>query len=53
MPYVRTVQTAPAATAVQIVYPSRRGSRKIEHLGSAHDGATQAMPLLRNQVADG
>lgn len=27
------------ATAVQIVYSSRRGSREIEHLGSAHDEA--------------
>jgi hypothetical protein len=39
VPYVRTVKTAPGATAVQIVYSSRRGSRDIEHLGSAHDGA--------------
>ena len=36
MAYVRTVKTASGATAVQIVYSSRRGSRKIEHLGSAH-----------------
>jgi hypothetical protein len=35
--YVRTVKTASGATAVQIVYTSRRGSRSIEHLGSAHD----------------
>jgi len=34
--YVRTVKTASGATAVQIVYSSRRGSRKIAHLGSAH-----------------
>ncbi len=34
--YVRTVKTASGATAVQIVYSSRRGSRSIEHLGSAH-----------------
>jgi len=33
------VKTASGATAVQIVYSSRRGSREIEHLGSAHDGA--------------
>ena len=39
MPYVRTVKTASGATAVQIVYSSHRGSRDIEHLGSAHDGA--------------
>jgi Transposase DDE domain len=37
--YVRTVKTASGATAVQIVYSSRRGSRDIEHIGSAHDGA--------------
>jgi len=39
VPYVRTVKTASGATAVQIVYSSHRGSRDIEHLGSAHDGA--------------
>ena len=36
-PYVRTVKTALGATAVQIVHSSRRGSRDIEHIGSAHD----------------
>lgn len=35
--YVRTVKTASGATAVQIVWSSRRGSRSIEHVGSAHD----------------
>jgi hypothetical protein len=35
--YVRTVKTSSGATAVQIVWSSRRGSRSIEHLGSAHD----------------
>jgi Transposase DDE domain len=39
VPYVRTVKTSSGATAVQIVYSSHRGSRQIEHLGSAHDGA--------------
>jgi hypothetical protein len=38
-PDVRTVQTASGATAVQIVYSSQRGSRDIEHTGSAHDDA--------------
>ena len=33
---MRTVKTSSGATAVQIVHSSRRGSRKIEHLGSAH-----------------
>ena len=37
MPYVRMVKTASGATAVQIVYSWRRGSREIEHIGSAHD----------------
>jgi hypothetical protein len=34
--YVRTVRTTSGATAVQIVWSSRRGARQIEHLGSAH-----------------
>jgi len=34
--YVRTVKTSSGATAVQIVHSSRKGSRSIEHLGSAH-----------------
>jgi Transposase DDE domain len=37
VPYVRTVRTKSGATAVQIVWSSRRGSRSIEHIGSAHD----------------
>jgi hypothetical protein len=37
--YVRTVKTASGAIAVQIVWSTRRGSRQIEHLGSAHDDA--------------
>ena len=39
MAYVRTVRTASGARAVQIVHGSRRGSRTIEHIGSAHDDA--------------
>lgn len=39
MAYVRAVKTSSGATAVQIVWSSRKGSRKIEHLGSAHDEA--------------
>ena len=34
---MRTVKTASGATAVQIVHSSRRGSRDIEHIGSARD----------------
>jgi hypothetical protein len=37
--YVRTVMTASGATAVQIVWSTRRGWRQIEHLGSARDDA--------------
>jgi len=40
--YVRTVKTASGATAVQIVWSSRRGARSIEHIGSAHDEAELA-----------
>jgi hypothetical protein len=39
VPYLRTVKTASGAIAVQIVHSSRRGSRDIEHIGSAHDDA--------------
>lgn len=44
-PYVRTVRTASGARAVQIVHSSRRGSRDIEHIGSAHDDVE--LELLR------
>lgn len=33
------MKTTSGATAVQVVWSSRRGSREIEHLGSAHDEA--------------
>ena len=42
MPYMRTVKTTSDATAAQVVWASRRGSREIEHLGSAHDEAELA-----------
>ena len=42
MAYVRTVKTASGATAVQVVWSWRRGSRSIEHIGSAHDEAELA-----------
>lgn len=38
-PYVRTVKTASGARAVQIVHSTHRGSREIEHIGSAHTEA--------------
>ena len=37
MAFVRTVKTASGATAVQIVHGKRRGVRRLEHVGSAHD----------------
>jgi hypothetical protein len=53
--YVRTVKTASGATAVQIVHSTRRGARKIEHLGSAHDEAElEALKeAARQRLADG
>ncbi|WP_241999422.1 MULTISPECIES: IS1634 family transposase [Kribbella] len=52
---MRTVKTASGATAVQIVYSSRRGSRDIEHLGSAHDGEElEALKAVaRQRIAEG
>jgi len=48
--YVRTVKTASGATAVQIVHSSRRGSRRIEHIGSAHDDAQlEALKIAARQ----
>ncbi len=49
MAYVRTVKTSSGATAVQIVHSSRRGSREIEHLGSAH--TPQEVEALRTVAA--
>ena len=47
--YVRTVKTASGATAVQIVYANRRGSRQIEHLGSAH--SAKELDILKRVAA--
>ena len=53
--YVRTVKTSSGATAVQIVWSTRRGSRQIEHLGSAHDdGEVEALKAAaRQRLAEG
>lgn len=53
--YVRTVKTASGAIAVQIVWSNRRGSRNIEHLGSAHDdGELEALKAAaRQRLAEG
>ena len=55
MPYVRTVKTASGAMAVQIAYSSRRGSRDIEHIGSAHDDAELELlkAVARQRLAAG
>jgi len=53
--YVRTVKTASGATAVQIVWSYHRGSRDIEHIGSAHDDAELELlkAAARQRVAAG
>ena len=55
MAYVRSVKTASGAIAVQIVWSTRRGSRQIEHLGSAHDEAEVAAlkAAARQRLAEG
>jgi hypothetical protein len=55
VPYVRTVKTKSGATAVQVVWSSQRGSREIEHLGSAHDDAGLEMlkAAARQRIAAG
>jgi hypothetical protein len=52
---LRTVKTASGATAVQIVHSSRRGSRDIEHIGSAHDetGVEVLKAAARQRLAAG
>jgi len=54
-PYVRTVKTASGARAVQIVYSQRRGSREIEHIGSAHTDADLELlkAVARQRLAAG
>ena len=47
--YVRTVRTASGATAVQIVHAKRRGARRMEHVGSAHD--EQELEALKTAAA--
>jgi hypothetical protein len=51
---MRTVKTGSGATAVQIVHSSRRGSRDIEHIGSAHDDAAlELLEAARQRLAAG
>jgi hypothetical protein len=53
--YVRTVRTASGARAVQIVHSQRRGSRQIEHIGSAHTDADLELlkAVARQRLAAG
>jgi hypothetical protein len=55
VPYVRTVRTSSGATAVQIVYSYHRGSRQIEHIGSARDDAELELlkAVARQRLAAG
>jgi hypothetical protein len=50
-----TLKTTSGATAVQVVWSSRRGSREIEHLGSAHDDAEleALMAVAQQRIAAG
>jgi hypothetical protein len=49
--YVRTVKTARGALAVQIVHSNRRGSREIEHIGSAHSPeGVEALSLVYDRL---
>lgn len=53
-PYIRTVRTASGATAVQVVYAEKRGSKKMEHIGSAYSQEDLAALKLRaQQLLDG
>jgi hypothetical protein len=55
VPYIRTVKASSGATAVQIVYSYHRGSRQIEHIGSAHDDAELELlkAVARQRLAAG
>ena len=47
---MRTVKTASGAAAVQIVHSNRRGSREIEHIGSAHTpGEVEVLKTVAQQ----
>jgi hypothetical protein len=49
---MRTMKTSSGATAVQIVWSTRRGSRQIKHLGSAHDdGEVEALKAAARDSA--
>ena len=55
MAYLRTVRTASGAIAAQIVYSCHRGSRQIEHIGSAHcdAGLELLQAVARQRLAAG
>lgn len=50
MAYVRTVKTASGAKGGAEMWSSRKGSRQIEHLGSAHvEGQLEALKAVAAQ----
>ena len=53
--YVRTAKTASGTRAVQIVHSQYRGSRSIEHIGSAHTDADWELLVAaaRQKIAAG
>jgi hypothetical protein len=49
---MRTVKTSSGATAAQIMWSTRRGSRQIKHLGSAHnDSEVEALKAAARDSA--
>jgi hypothetical protein len=51
--HVRTVKTVSGATAGHVAWSSPRGSRKVEHIGSAHDDAEVLKAAARQRLAAG
>ena len=49
---MRTVKTASGATAVQVVWSSARGSRSMDHIGSAHTPEDIAILLEAHKAAE-
>lgn len=47
-PYIRTVQTASGATAVQVVWSEHHGSKRLQQVGSAH--STEQLEHLKAQA---
>lgn len=53
-PYIRTVTTGSGATAVQVVFSERKGSKRMKHVGSAHSESELALLRAEAQrIVDG